>query len=131
MAPRPRRVAARPARPRRAAQPRPAAPRRAARARAGTDPTRFAATTARGRLEEVAALVRAEATPWFARYGWSAEEILERARLLALPARIVGRTGGTDLRLKGEAPLPLTELRAAHEGWFASYMGGVDASQIR
>jgi phosphoribosylformylglycinamidine synthase len=60
-----------------------------------------------------------------------AEEILERARLLALPARIVGRTGGTDLRLKGEAPLPLTELRAAHEGWFASYMGGVDAAQIR
>ncbi len=32
-----------------------------------------------------------------------AEEILERARLLDLPARIIGRTGGAGLSLRGEA----------------------------
>jgi phosphoribosylformylglycinamidine synthase II len=53
-----------------------------------------------------------------------AEEIAERARLLALPARIVGRVGGDALVLKDEPPLPLAELRSAHEAWFPGYMGG-------
>jgi phosphoribosylformylglycinamidine synthase len=53
-----------------------------------------------------------------------AEEVLERARLLALPARIIGVTGGDAIGLKGETPLPLSELRAAHEGWLPGYMGG-------
>ncbi len=58
-----------------------------------------------------------------------AEEVLERARLLELPARIVGRTlsasdtGGECLSLKGESPLPLAELRAVHEGWMKGLMG--------
>ena len=51
-----------------------------------------------------------------------AEEILERARLLALPARVIGRTGGDRLAIKGEAWLPLDELRAAHESWLPDYM---------
>ena len=51
-----------------------------------------------------------------------AEELLERGRLLALPARIVGRVGGDALVLKGEAPLPLAELRTAHESWLPNYM---------
>ena len=53
-----------------------------------------------------------------------AEEVLERSRLLELPARIVGRTGGDSLTLKGETALPLTELRATHEGWMRGLMGG-------
>ena len=53
-----------------------------------------------------------------------AEEVLERARLLELPARIVGRTGGDAITLKGETALPLSELRAAHEGWMKGLMGG-------
>ncbi|PPC98394.1 MAG: phosphoribosylformylglycinamidine synthase II [Hyphomicrobium sp.] len=53
-----------------------------------------------------------------------AEEILERARLLELPARIVGRTGGDTLSMKGETSLSLTELRAAHEAWLPGLMGG-------
>jgi phosphoribosylformylglycinamidine synthase len=53
-----------------------------------------------------------------------AEEIVERARLLALPARVVGRVGGDALTLKGEPVLPLDELRRAHEGWLPGYMGG-------
>jgi phosphoribosylformylglycinamidine synthase len=49
---------------------------------------------------------------------------LERARLLALPARIVARTGGEAVVLKGEDPLPLAELRAVHEAWLPQYMAG-------
>jgi phosphoribosylformylglycinamidine synthase len=51
-----------------------------------------------------------------------AEEIAERARLLALAARIVGRVGGDSLTLKGEQPLPLAQLRATHEAWLPEYM---------
>src|SRR5262245_37329851 len=52
-----------------------------------------------------------------------AEEIVERARLLALPARVVGRSGGESLALRGEASLRIDELRTAHEGWLPVYMG--------
>ena len=51
-----------------------------------------------------------------------AEEVLERARLLELPARIIGRTGGDAIGLKGETALPLSELRAAHEAWMPKLM---------
>jgi phosphoribosylformylglycinamidine synthase subunit PurL len=53
-----------------------------------------------------------------------AEEIIERARLLALPARVVGRVGGDRLALRDEASLHLSDLRAAHEGWLPTFMGG-------
>jgi phosphoribosylformylglycinamidine (FGAM) synthase-like enzyme len=65
-----------------------------------------------------------------------AEEIVERARLLKLPARIIGRTSaatlsGSDgesipaapvIALPGETPLSLAELRTAHESWFKELM---------
>ena len=51
-----------------------------------------------------------------------AEEIIERARLLALPARVVGRIEGEAIVLKDEAALLLTDLRAAHESWLPEYM---------
>ena len=51
-----------------------------------------------------------------------AEEIIERARLLALPARLVGRIGGTGISLMAEATLPLADLRTAHEAWLPGYM---------
>jgi len=53
-----------------------------------------------------------------------AEEIAERARLLALAARIVGRIGGDSLTLRGEQPLPLKQLKATHETWLPAYMAG-------
>ncbi|WP_295559418.1 AIR synthase-related protein, partial [uncultured Hyphomicrobium sp.] len=53
-----------------------------------------------------------------------AEEVVERARLLALPARIVGRTGGEAIVLKGEEPLALSELAAISESWLPKYMAG-------
>jgi len=51
------------------------------------------------------------------------EEIIERARLLALPARVVGRAGGNALALKGEASIALDDLRASHDSWLPRYMG--------
>jgi phosphoribosylformylglycinamidine synthase len=51
-----------------------------------------------------------------------AEEIIERARLLALPARVVGRIGGDALALKGENALKLDDLRAENEAWLPRYM---------
>jgi phosphoribosylformylglycinamidine synthase len=51
-----------------------------------------------------------------------AEEIIERARLLALPARVVGRIGGDGLQLKGESALKLDDLRAENEAWLPAYM---------
>ncbi len=54
----------------------------------------------------------------------TAEEIAERARLLALPVRIVGRVGGEGLTLKGEGALPLAQLRKAHEAWLPGFMAG-------
>jgi phosphoribosylformylglycinamidine synthase subunit PurL len=53
-----------------------------------------------------------------------AEEVLERARLLELPARIVGRVAGDAIALKGESPLPLSDLRSAHEGFLPKLMQG-------
>jgi phosphoribosylformylglycinamidine synthase len=53
-----------------------------------------------------------------------AEEIIERARLLALPARVVGRVGGDRLGLRDEASLPLRDLRAVHEDWLPTFMDG-------
>jgi phosphoribosylformylglycinamidine synthase subunit PurL len=53
-----------------------------------------------------------------------AEEIIERARLLALPARVVGRVGGDRLALRDEASLHLSDLRAEHEAWLPTFMGG-------
>jgi phosphoribosylformylglycinamidine synthase len=58
-----------------------------------------------------------EATPSMA------EEITERAKLLGLPARIVGKVDGDSLTLKGDTALPLADLRKAHEGWMPGYMG--------
>jgi phosphoribosylformylglycinamidine synthase subunit PurL len=54
-----------------------------------------------------------------------AEAILERARLLELPTRIIGRVGGDALTLRGEAPLTLADLRVSHETWLPKFMGGM------
>ena len=51
-----------------------------------------------------------------------AEQVIERARLLALDCRIVGRTGGEALEKPGEDRLLLQDLRLAHESWLPSYL---------
>jgi phosphoribosylformylglycinamidine synthase len=52
-----------------------------------------------------------------------AHQIMEEAGSRGLPCRMVGECGGDAIRLPGEAPLPLNELRAAHEAWLPAYMG--------
>ena len=51
------------------------------------------------------------------------EEIIERARLLALPARVVGRVGGDALTLKGEAAAGAGRSAGGARGLAAGYMG--------
>jgi phosphoribosylformylglycinamidine synthase len=54
-----------------------------------------------------------------------AEEVIERARLLALPARVVGKAGGDSIVVRGdEDPYPLEKLRALNEKWLPEYMAG-------
>jgi phosphoribosylformylglycinamidine synthase subunit PurL len=54
----------------------------------------------------------------------SADALLERARSSGVPARIVGKVEGTELRVAGEAGLPIDDLRDVHESWFPEYMDG-------
>ena len=53
-----------------------------------------------------------------------AEEVVERARLLALPARIIGRTGGEIFTLNGDSEVSVAELTEIHRSWFPDYMDG-------
>ncbi|MFD2646517.1 phosphoribosylformylglycinamidine synthase subunit PurL [Devosia albogilva] len=55
------------------------------------------------------------------------EEILalwDEAKALGIHAPWIGTTGGSDLVLGAARPLPVRELRAAHESWFPNYMDG-------
>jgi phosphoribosylformylglycinamidine synthase len=36
----------------------------------------------------------------------------------------IGTTGGNTLALGDARPIPVTDLQAAHEGWFPAYMAG-------
>jgi phosphoribosylformylglycinamidine synthase subunit PurL len=52
-----------------------------------------------------------------------AASIMDRARALGLPARVVGKVGGAAITLKGEPALPLTDLQHVHESWLPGLMG--------
>jgi phosphoribosylformylglycinamidine synthase len=51
-----------------------------------------------------------------------AETVIARAKQAGLPCRIAAEAAGDAIHLPGETPLALTELRAAHEGWFPAFM---------
>ena len=51
-----------------------------------------------------------------------AERIVEEARNAYIPVTELGRTGGDVLILNDKAQVKLSELRAAHEGWFPRFM---------
>ena len=46
------------------------------------------------------------------------------AKGLGIFAPWIGTTGGADLVLGAARPVPVSALKAAHEGWFPSYMDG-------
>jgi phosphoribosylformylglycinamidine synthase II len=51
-------------------------------------------------------------------------ELWRDAEALGIFAPWIGTTGGTDLVLGEARPIPVAALKAAHEGWFPSYMDG-------
>ncbi len=57
-----------------------------------------------------------------------AEEVVERARLLALPARIIGRTGGDVFGVTGDTAVPIHDLIKIHEAWFPTFMNSARAN---
>ena len=50
--------------------------------------------------------------------------ILKRASSAGVPALVLGKTGGDQLTLPGEAPISIERLKTAHEEWLPSYMAG-------
>jgi phosphoribosylformylglycinamidine synthase len=52
--------------------------------------------------------------------------LLDRAARAGVPASRIGTTGGDELTLGSGAPISLKRLKAAHDGWFPTYMAGPD-----
>ncbi|MEO8883198.1 MAG: AIR synthase-related protein, partial [Devosia sp.] len=52
------------------------------------------------------------------------QAVQQEAATLAIPAPVLGETGGSSLKLGDARPIPTAELKSAHEGWFPRYMAG-------
>lgn len=52
------------------------------------------------------------------------DDVITRAKADGLAARRLGTVGGDAIVVGPEPPLPLSLLRAAHEGWFPQFMDG-------
>jgi phosphoribosylformylglycinamidine synthase II len=50
-------------------------------------------------------------------------DIADDAAERGFRAPIIGRTGGTSLKLAGAREIAVTDLKTAHEGWFPAFMG--------
>jgi phosphoribosylformylglycinamidine synthase subunit PurL len=50
--------------------------------------------------------------------------MIDEARSLGIRVPCIGRTGGTSLKLADARAIPVTDLKAAHEGWFPAFMDG-------
>ena len=53
-----------------------------------------------------------------------AEKIVAEARAACIIVAELGKTGGDALTLDDKDSIALAKLRAAHEGWFPSFMAG-------
>ncbi|MEN5084073.1 phosphoribosylformylglycinamidine synthase subunit PurL [Bosea sp. TWI1241] len=54
----------------------------------------------------------------------AAAAVVAEAKAAGVPAQEIGRTGGADLVLGGEATVSVAALRGAHERWLPDYMAG-------
>ncbi|HEV7325356.1 MAG TPA: phosphoribosylformylglycinamidine synthase subunit PurL [Bosea sp. (in: a-proteobacteria)] len=54
----------------------------------------------------------------------AAEAVVAEARAAGVPAQIIGKTGGSELALPGEAAVSIAALRKTHESWLPDYMAG-------
>ena len=52
----------------------------------------------------------------------NAEQILNSARKAAVPAEVIGTTGGSTLTLGSATSISVMELRDCHRHWFEQYM---------
>ena len=53
-----------------------------------------------------------------------AEGVIAAAKAAGVPAKRIGKTGGSALTLPGGQSISVAELREAHEGWLPAYMAG-------
>jgi phosphoribosylformylglycinamidine synthase len=51
-----------------------------------------------------------------------ADAIHKAAALARVPVRLIGSVGGEEITLAGEAPLPISALKSAHEDWLPRFM---------
>ena len=56
--------------------------------------------------------------------GDTADRLRERSLVLGVNAAAIGWTGGDTLTLGAARPVPVEELKTAHESWFPRYMAG-------
>ncbi|MGE7471341.1 phosphoribosylformylglycinamidine synthase subunit PurL [Bosea sp. NPDC003192] len=54
----------------------------------------------------------------------AAEAVIAEAKAAGVPAEIIGKTGGSELALPGEAAVSIAALRKTHESWLPDYMAG-------
>jgi len=54
----------------------------------------------------------------------AAEAVVAEAKAAGVPAEVVGKTGGSELALPGEAAVSIAALRKTHESWLPDYMAG-------
>jgi len=54
----------------------------------------------------------------------AAEAVVAEAKAVGVPAEIIGKTGGSELALPGEAALSIAALCKTHESWLPDYMAG-------
>ena len=54
----------------------------------------------------------------------AAEAIVAEAKAAGVPAEIIGKTGGSELVLPGEAAVSVAALSKTHESWLPDYMAG-------
>ncbi|UUP19236.1 phosphoribosylformylglycinamidine synthase subunit PurL [Nitratireductor thuwali] len=52
------------------------------------------------------------------------DAVVAEARKAGVSAHMLGVTGGTDLKLGDARAVPVSELKAVHEGWFPAFMDG-------
>jgi phosphoribosylformylglycinamidine synthase II len=51
-------------------------------------------------------------------------KLIESAKAAGIPLRMLGRTGGSEISMLGENPIPVSELKKIHESWLPDYMAG-------
>ncbi len=54
----------------------------------------------------------------------AAEAVVAEAKAAGVPAQVIGKTGGSELALPGEAAVLIAALRKTHESWLPDYMAG-------